>query len=165
MERVISIVGVLINPHQCWLGGKNLDFIILLINNWHGDSTISFEDRIGLVDLYGFGEVEEDILDVIDFEFLCEVQVHVEDSSKIGTCICHLVLFCSWCTCYLFTFAWTLTFMFLLTLSNRQWTSEMHVHRPSCEWNWSLHLVASCVMHFCDFFWIYTFFTQHGKTM
>ncbi len=93
--RVFSIVGIFISLHQCQLGGKNLDLINFLINNWHDDSTISFGDRIGLVDLHGFGEVEEDILDVIDFEFLCEVQVHVEDSSKIGTCICHLVLFCS----------------------------------------------------------------------
>ncbi len=49
-----------------------MDLIILLINNWHDDSTTNFEDRIGLVDLYGFGEVKEDILDFIDFEFLCE---------------------------------------------------------------------------------------------
>jgi hypothetical protein len=48
----------------------------------------SFEDKIGLVDLYGFGEVKEDILYVIDFEFFCEVQGHLEDSSKIWTCIC-----------------------------------------------------------------------------
>ncbi len=70
------------------LVGKNLDLIIFLINNWHDNSTISFEDWIELVDLYGFGEVEEDILDILNFEFLCEVQGHLEDSSKIGTCIC-----------------------------------------------------------------------------
>jgi hypothetical protein len=73
LERVFSIAGILINLRQCWLGGKNLDLINFLINNWHDDSIVRFEDRIGLIDLYGFGDVKKDILDVIDFEFLCEV--------------------------------------------------------------------------------------------
>jgi hypothetical protein len=35
--------------------------------NWLDDPTTSFDNKIGLVDLDGFGEVEEDILDIIDF--------------------------------------------------------------------------------------------------
>ncbi len=79
MKRIFYIAGIFIGLCQCWLGGKDLDLIILLINNQHDDSTTNFEDRIGLVDLYGFGEVEEDILDVIDFVFRCEDQGHVKD--------------------------------------------------------------------------------------
>jgi hypothetical protein len=41
--------------------------------------TSGFEEKIGVVDLGGFDEVEEDILDVIDFEFLHEVDGHVEE--------------------------------------------------------------------------------------
>ncbi len=43
--------------------------------NWLDDPTINFDNRIGLVDLDGFGEVEEDILNVIDFCFLMRFKV------------------------------------------------------------------------------------------
>jgi hypothetical protein len=42
-----------------------LDLLVLLIKNWSDGPTTNFEDKIGFVDLDGFGEVKEDILDVI----------------------------------------------------------------------------------------------------
>ncbi len=50
-----------------------MDLLIFLIKNWLDDPTTGFEDMIGLVDLNGFGEVEEDILDIIDSKFPHEV--------------------------------------------------------------------------------------------
>ncbi len=41
--------------------------------------TSGFEKKIGIVDLGGPGDVEEYILDVIEFEFPHEVDGHVED--------------------------------------------------------------------------------------
>jgi hypothetical protein len=46
---------------------------VFWIKNWHDDPIASFEDMIGLVILNGFGEVEEDILDIIDLKFPHEV--------------------------------------------------------------------------------------------
>jgi hypothetical protein len=43
--------------------------------NWLDDPTTSFDNKIGLVDLDGFGEVEEDILDIIDFCFFMSFKV------------------------------------------------------------------------------------------
>jgi hypothetical protein len=56
-----------------FIGAKNMDLLIFLIKNWLDDPTTGFEDMIGLVDLNGFGEVEEDILDIIDSKFPHEV--------------------------------------------------------------------------------------------
>jgi hypothetical protein len=33
MKRIFYIAGIFIGLCQCWLGGKDLDLIILLINN------------------------------------------------------------------------------------------------------------------------------------
>ncbi len=49
---------------------KNLDFLVFLIKNWPNDLTTRFDKKIGIVDLGGFGQVEEGILDVIVFESL-----------------------------------------------------------------------------------------------
>ncbi len=65
MKRVFSIVVILTNFHRCQLGAKNLDLLVLLIKNWHDGPTTRFENKIGFVDFDGFGEVEENILDVI----------------------------------------------------------------------------------------------------
>jgi len=51
----------------------------LLINNWLDDPTTGFDNKTSLVDLDVFGEVEEDILYVIDFEFLDEVDDQLKD--------------------------------------------------------------------------------------
>jgi hypothetical protein len=59
------------------LGAKNLDLLVLLIKNW--PNTSGFEEKIEVVHLGGFDEVEEHILDVIDFEFPHEVDGHVEE--------------------------------------------------------------------------------------
>jgi D-lyxose ketol-isomerase len=67
MERVFSTGGILTNLCQFWIGAKNLDVLVLLIKNWHDDPTTN----IGFANLDRFNEVEEDILDVIDFEFPC----------------------------------------------------------------------------------------------
>ncbi len=61
------------------MGAKNLDLLVLLIKNWPNYPTSGFEEKIGVVDLGGFDEVEEDILDVIDFGFPHEVDSHVEE--------------------------------------------------------------------------------------
>jgi hypothetical protein len=44
-----------------------------LIKNWPNHPTIGFDDKTSLADLDVFGEVDEDILDAIDFEFLDQV--------------------------------------------------------------------------------------------
>ncbi len=51
----------------------------MLIKNWLDDPTIGFDDKTSLADLDVFDEVEDDILDVIDFEFLDEVDHHLEE--------------------------------------------------------------------------------------
>jgi hypothetical protein len=65
-----------------------LDFLVLLIKNWPDDPTTRFDDKTSLAYLDVFGEVEEDVLDVIDFEFLDKVDDHLERNvSRIGKCI------------------------------------------------------------------------------
>jgi hypothetical protein len=59
-----------------------LDLLVLLIENWPYDPTIGFDDKRSLADLDLFGEVEEDIIDVIDFEFLDEIDDHLEECIK-----------------------------------------------------------------------------------
>jgi len=56
-----------------------LDLLVLLIKNWLDDPTIRFDDKTSLADLDVFDEVEDNILDVIDFEFLDEVDHHLEE--------------------------------------------------------------------------------------
>ncbi len=62
------------------MGAKNLDLLVLLIKNWPNYLTSEFEEKIEVVDLGGFDEVEEDIiLDVIDFEFPHKVDIYAEE--------------------------------------------------------------------------------------
>ncbi len=49
---------------------KNLDLLVLLIKNWNDDPTIGFEAKKGSQDVNEFGEVEEEILNLLDAEFL-----------------------------------------------------------------------------------------------
>jgi hypothetical protein len=57
---------------------KNLDLLILLIKNWPNNPCANVEDdRLQGVD--GFGEVEENLLDVLDMDFPNEVGGHVEE--------------------------------------------------------------------------------------
>ncbi len=58
---------------------KNLDLLILLIKNWPNDPTIGFEVKKGPQDVDEFGEVEEEILNLLDVKFLDEVEDHVEE--------------------------------------------------------------------------------------
>ncbi len=78
-KRVFSIIRILTSLRWCWLGAKNLDLLVLLIKNWLNDPTIRFYDKTSLANLDVFGEVEEDILDVIDFEFPNKVDDHLEE--------------------------------------------------------------------------------------
>jgi hypothetical protein len=56
-----------------------LDFQVLLIKNWPDDPTIGFEAKKGLQDADEFGEAKEEILNLLDAEFLDEVEDHVEE--------------------------------------------------------------------------------------
>jgi hypothetical protein len=85
-KRVFSIAGILASLHCCRLGSNNLDLLVLLIRNWHDNPTIGFEAKKGSQDVNEFGEAEEEILDLLDAEFLDEVEGHVEEC-RIGTCI------------------------------------------------------------------------------
>jgi len=58
---------------------KELGLLVLLIKNWLDDPTTRFDDKTSLANLDVLGEVEEDILDVIDFEFPNEVDEHLEE--------------------------------------------------------------------------------------
>jgi hypothetical protein len=49
------------------------------MKNWLDDPTTRFDDKTSLANLDVFGEVEEDKLDVIDFEFPNEVDDHLEE--------------------------------------------------------------------------------------
>jgi hypothetical protein len=64
---------------SCQLGAKNLDFLVSLIKNWLNDPTTRFDDKLCLANLDMFGEVEEDILDVLDSEFPNEVDEHLDE--------------------------------------------------------------------------------------
>jgi hypothetical protein len=56
-----------------------LDLLVFFIKDYHDDPTIGVDDKWQYVGVDGFVEVEEAILDVMDVEFLEEVQDHVED--------------------------------------------------------------------------------------
>jgi hypothetical protein len=59
---------------------KNLDLLILLIKNWPNNPCANVEgDRLQGVD--GFGEVEENLLDVLDIDFPNEVGGYVEEDN------------------------------------------------------------------------------------
>ncbi len=53
--------------------------VLLLIKNWPNDPSIGFEANKGPQDADEFGEVEEEILDLLNVKFPNEVQDHVED--------------------------------------------------------------------------------------
>jgi phage terminase large subunit-like protein len=56
-----------------------LDLLVFLIKNWHDDPTIGFEAKKGPQDVDEFGEVEEEILNLLDAKFPHEVEDHVEE--------------------------------------------------------------------------------------
>ncbi len=70
---------IFIGLHRCQLGAENLDFLVLLIKNWLDDPTTRFDDKTSLAYLDVFGEVEEDVLNVKDFEFLDKVDDHLKE--------------------------------------------------------------------------------------
>ncbi len=78
-DKVFSVVGIFTNLCWCRLGAKNLDLLVLLIKNWLDDPTTIFDDKASLVDLDVFGEVEEDILYVIDSKFPNEVDDYLKE--------------------------------------------------------------------------------------
>ncbi len=73
VEKVFSIARILTSLHWCRLGAKNLDLLVLLIKIGQTTPLLDFDDKTSLANLDVFGEVDEDILDVIDFEFLDQV--------------------------------------------------------------------------------------------
>ncbi len=85
-KRIFSIAGILTCLCCYRLGPKNLDFLVLLIKNRH-DDPIGFEAKKGPQDEDEFGEVEEEILDLLDAKFPNEVESHVGKVGRIGTCI------------------------------------------------------------------------------
>jgi hypothetical protein len=56
-----------------------LDFLVLLIKNWHDDPTIGFEAKKGPQDVNEFGKPEEKIVDLLDAKFRDKVEGHVEE--------------------------------------------------------------------------------------
>ncbi len=58
---------------------KNLDLIVILIKNWLHDPTIGFRAKREPQDVDEVWEAEEEILDLLDVEFLDEDEDHVED--------------------------------------------------------------------------------------
>jgi hypothetical protein len=56
-----------------------LDLLVLLIKNWPNDPTTGFEAKKGPQDVDGFGEIEEEILGLLDAEFPNEIEDHVEE--------------------------------------------------------------------------------------
>lgn len=61
--------------HHFCLGPKNLDLLVLLIKNWPNDPTIGFEAKGRLLkNVDEFGEVDENILDLLDAKFPNEVE-------------------------------------------------------------------------------------------
>jgi hypothetical protein len=58
---------------------KNVDLLVFLIKNWLDDPSIGFKSKRGPQNVDEFGEAEEEILDLLNLEFLNEVDDHVED--------------------------------------------------------------------------------------
>jgi hypothetical protein len=69
IESLFYIVGIFIDLHWC----KEPRFPNFLIKNWLDDPTTGFQDMIGLANLNGFGEAEEETLDIIYSKFPHEV--------------------------------------------------------------------------------------------
>jgi hypothetical protein len=103
-KRVFSIVGIFTSLHRCRFGPKNLDLLVLLINNWHDNPTIGFEAKKGPQDVNEFGEAEEEILNLLDAEFPNEVEGHVEKCVELGHVSMILVVFCLFYTWNFFCF-------------------------------------------------------------
>jgi len=80
--------------HHCCLGPKNLDLLVLLIKNWPNDPTIGFEAKGRLLkNVDEFGEVDENILDLLDAKFPNEVEdlhLHILSLSITLTLIARL---------------------------------------------------------------------------
>ncbi len=66
--------------YQCWLDAKNLDFLVLLIKNWHYDPRVGIEE--GPRDMVHFGEVKENLLDILDVKFIDTLGCHVKECSQ-----------------------------------------------------------------------------------
>ncbi len=73
---MISIARILTSFHQCPIGSKSLDLLVLLIKNWLNDLIANAHDKRYMDE---FGEIEGNILDVMHVEFLEEVDDHVEE--------------------------------------------------------------------------------------
>jgi len=58
---------------------KELGFPSFVDQELAKDPTTRFDDKTSLADLNVFSEVEEDILDAIDFEFLDKFDDHLEE--------------------------------------------------------------------------------------
>jgi hypothetical protein len=78
-KRIFYIVGIFKGLHHCQLRSKNVDLLVLPIKNWPNDPCIGFEVKKGPQDVDEFGEIEEEILDLLNVKFLNEVEDHVED--------------------------------------------------------------------------------------
>ncbi len=102
-KKIISIVGILTSLCHCRLGPKDLDFLVFLIKNRH-DDPIGFEAKKGPQDVDEFGEVEEEILDLLDAKFPNEVEGHVEKCAELGHVSMISVVFCSFYTWNFFCF-------------------------------------------------------------
>jgi hypothetical protein len=102
-KRIFFIMGILTCFCHCKLGLKNLDFLVLLIKNRH-DDPIGFEAKKGPQDVDEFGEVDEEIIDLLDAEFTNEVESHVEKCAELGHVSMILVVFCSFYTWNFFCF-------------------------------------------------------------
>ncbi len=86
-KRVFSITSILTSLCHCFLGPKNLAFLVLMIKNQYDDPTIRFEAKGGpLKDVDEFGDADEKILDLLNAEFANEVEGYVKNVFKIGTC-------------------------------------------------------------------------------
>jgi hypothetical protein len=57
---------------------NNLDLLVLLIKNWLDNLCVNIEDD-GPQDVDVFGDVKENLLNVLDMEFPNEVRDHVEE--------------------------------------------------------------------------------------
>jgi hypothetical protein len=73
---VFSIAGIFIGLHQCQIGSKSLDLLVLLIKNRLDDPIADVQDKRYVDE---FGEIEGNILDVMDVDFPKEVDDHVKE--------------------------------------------------------------------------------------
>ncbi len=61
---------------------EGFDLLVLLIKNWLDEPIVGVEDKWGSKYVDGFGQVEEEILDVMDIECFDEVEDHVKDCTQ-----------------------------------------------------------------------------------